>query len=191
MTESNNQLKEKWALVDINRIASKLTPHHRKVLDIIVTRGISQECVAIECIQQEMITFEQHLPSNASAWRSLKFLVDIDLFKVQKISTGYRNFNLLLITDIGKMVFMDIFNRNVGKFEHELVAKDHDNVVHGYMIQDVKDILERKGIYRLVRTDRELNTINLYGGGVYPRCDCCSRCGTRPFRGGMCQPPSS
>lgn len=164
MAESNNYPKEKWALVDINRIAYKLTPHHRKVFEIIVTKGISQECVAIEQIQKEMITFERHLPSNVSTWRSIKFLVDIDLFNVQKISTGYRNFNLLLITDIGKMVFMAIFDRNVGKFEHELIAEDHDNVVHGYMIQDVKDILERKGIYHFVRTDRESNTINLWGG---------------------------
>lgn len=164
MNQNSNQQKENWALVDINRIVSKIPPRERKVLEIIVSEGISQECVAKARIQEEMIPFELHRPSDVGAWRPIKYLIDINMFDVVKISTGYRTFNILMLTEIGSMVYMMIFKKNIGKFEHQRLAQDHDNATHGYMILDTKKILEEKGVYYSLSMDRAKNTIQLHDG---------------------------
>lgn len=164
MNENSCRLGGNYAYVDLNEIAGKLSAHDQKVFDIIVSGGISQESIAIKHIQEEMIPFEVRYLSNATAWRDIKYLVDLNLFTVTKISTGARNINILRLTDVGAMVYMVIFKRNAGKFEHELLAKDHDNAIHGYMILDTKSILEEKGIYYSVSMDRSRNTIQLHDG---------------------------
>lgn len=164
MNENSCRLGGNYAYVDLDEIIGKLSAHDQKVFDIIVSGGISQESIAIKRIQEEMIPFEVRYVSNATAWRDIKYLVDLNLFTVTKISTGVRNISILSLTNVGMMVYMMIFKRNAGKFEHQLLAEDHDNVVHAYMILDTKSILEEKGIYYGVSMDRSRNTIQLHDG---------------------------
>ena len=164
MNENSCRPGGNYAYVDLDEIAGKLSAHDQKVFDIIVSGGISQESIAIKRIQEDMIPFEVRYLSNATAWRDIKYLVDLNLFTVTKISTGVRNINILRLTDIGAMVYMVIFKRNAGKFEHERLSKEHDNAAHGYMILDTKSILEEKGIYYSVSMDRSQNTIQLHDG---------------------------
>ncbi len=164
MNENSRRLGGNYAYVDLDEIAGKLSAHDKKVFDIIVSGGISQESIAIKRIQEEMIPFEVRYLSNATAWRDIKYLVDLNLFTVTKISTGLRNISILSLTDVGRMVYMVIFERKVGKFEHQLLAEDHDNYIHAYMILDTKSILEEKGIYYGVCMDRSRNTIQLHDG---------------------------
>lgn len=164
MNENSCRLGGNYAYVDLDEIIGKLSVHDQKVFDIIVSGGISQESIAIKRIQEEMIPFEVRYVSNATAWRDIKYLVDLNLFTVTKISTGVRNISILSLTNVGMMVYMMIFKRNAGKFEHQLLAEDHDNAVHAYMILDTKSILEEKGIYYGVSMDRSRNTIQLHDG---------------------------
>ena len=164
MNENSCRLGGNYAYVDLDEIIGKLSVHDQKVFDIIVSGGISQESIAIKRIQEEMIPFEVRYVSNATAWRDIKYLVDLNLFAVTKISTGVRNISILSLTNVGMMVYMMIFKRNAGKFEHQLLAEDHDNAVHAYMILDTKSILEEKGIYYGVSMDRSRNTIQLHDG---------------------------
>ena len=164
MNENSCRLGGNYAYVDLDGIIGKLSVHDQKVFDIIVSGGISQESIAIKRIQEEMIPFEVRYVSNATAWRDIKYLVDLNLFTVTKISTGVRNISILSLTNVGMMVYMMIFKRNAGKFEHQLLAEDHDNEVHAYMILDTKSILEEKGIYYGVSMDRSRNTIQLHDG---------------------------
>lgn len=164
MNENSCRLGGNYAYVDLDEIIGKLSVHDQKVFDIIVSGGISQESIAIKRIQEEMIPFEVRYVSNATAWRDIKYLVDLNLFTVTKISTGVRNISILSLTNVGMMIYMMIFKRNAGKFEHQLLAEDHDNAVHAYMILDTKSILEEKGIYYGVSMDRSRNTIQLHDG---------------------------
>lgn len=164
MNENSCRLGGNYAYVDLDEIIGKLSVHDQKVFDIIVSGGISQESIAIKRIQEEMIPFEVRYVSNATAWRDIKYLVDLNLFTVTKISTGVRNISILSLTNVGMMVYMMIFKRNASKFEHQLLAEDHDNAVHAYMILDTKSILEEKGIYYGVSMDRSRNTIQLHDG---------------------------
>ena len=164
MNENSCRLGGNYAYVDLDEIIGKLSAHDQKVFDIIVSGGISQESIAIKRIQEEMIPFEVRYVSNATAWRDIKYLVDLNLFTVTKISTGVRNISILSLTNVGMMVYMMIFKRNAGKFEHQLLAGDHDNAVHAYMILDTKSILEEKGVYYSVCMDRSRNTIQLHDG---------------------------
>lgn len=153
-----------WTLVDLNRIAANIPEHNLRALELICSKGISQEHVAIELIREQTMLLDKHYPSDAAAWRTVKYLLDIGFFTTKKINTGRRSFNILLITDLGERVYMSIFKKAPAKFEHQIIAKAHDNAEHGYIIIDVAKILEDKHGYYGVSIDRIRNTIELADG---------------------------
>ena len=85
MNENSCRPGGNYAYVDLDEIAGKLSAHDQKVFDIIVSGGISQESIAIKRIQEEMIPFEVRYLSNATAWRDIKYLVDLNLFHHQQL----------------------------------------------------------------------------------------------------------
>ena len=85
---------------------------------------------------------------------------------VIKINTGYRNFNLLNLTEIGALAYINKFKQKPAIQEHVLIHSHHASYHHGYMIKDTKTILERIGLYRDVETRRDKNTIQFYDGAI-------------------------
>ena len=67
--------------------------------EVIVSQGISEEKIAQNAIIDKIILELKDIVSDDAAWRYIKHLVALQLFKVQRIDTGYRQFNVLLITD--------------------------------------------------------------------------------------------
>lgn len=62
------------------------------------------------------------------------------------------------------MVYRKKYRKNPPKFEHEIILRDHGSYLHGYMIKDVKEILEKTGRYDMVTTGRSENYIRLSDG---------------------------
>ena len=153
-----------WTLMDLSPIIANIPEHSLRALELICSKGISREHVAIELIRRQTMLLDNHYPSDAAAWRTVKHLVDMCFFTTKKINTGKRSFNILLLTDHGKRVYMSIFKKDPVKFEHQIIATAHDNAEHGYIIVDVAKILEDKHGYYGVSIDRSRNTIELADG---------------------------
>lgn len=102
--------------------------------------------------------------SEDTAWRSIKSLVKIGLYDAERMSTGYRNFNILKITDVGEQLYRLRFKKEPPVQEHCLLIKEHASLLHGYMVKDVAQILKKKGAYKIVSTSRKQNLIKLSDG---------------------------
>ena len=102
--------------------------------------------------------------SEDTAWLSIQALIKLGVLRAEKISTGYRNFKLLIATDLGKHLYRITFKKEPAVQEHITLLREHASLEHGYMIKDVKKILFKRGVYREVSTSRKLNRILLNEG---------------------------
>ncbi|MBO4694279.1 MAG: hypothetical protein J5659_07820 [Clostridia bacterium] len=132
-----------------------------KTFRIIVSEGISEEKEAIETVSTRLIREDCYFYNYTSIWRVVKKLVNTNMFKSVEINTGYRIFNILVLTTIGTIAYMEKFKKNPAKAEHERIMANHGSILHGYMIKDVKSILEKLG-YANVTIERKENCIKLF-----------------------------
>ena len=170
---NEREIKGNYYYVNYEDIEIQLKPIHWRALWIIVSRGISEETVAINVLIESYIDLDNKYISEDTAWRAIRVLITLGLFEVNKIKTGYRNFDILILTGAGKHFYIKKFRKNPPVPEYMRILKDHASLIHGYMIKDVKHILEETGIYKSVSMSRLSNVIHLRGGkSVIPDLVC-------------------
>lgn len=158
--------KDHTVYVKISDLVSGFNELDWKTFRIIVSKGISEEKEAIETVIDDLIVEDRICHSKDSVWRSVKRLTGANLLKSNRIHTGYRPLNVLQISEVGRMAYMQTFKKNPARFECEKMVSDHNSILHGYMIKDVKHILNQFG-YETVTTGRKENVIHLYDGGGF------------------------
>ncbi len=129
-----------------------------------MSNGISKEKDAKALLVETLIPEMHKVICKDSIWRAIKFLVDINMFKVIRVNTGMRTFNVLLLTELGSMVYMMMFKKNPPEFEHERILRDHASLQHGYAVEDVAAVLSEKGWYEHIITERVKNRIRFSDG---------------------------
>ena len=152
--------------VFLQDIVKKLSPYEWRAFEIIAASGVSEEKDAKEAVIQALIDNGEPCKSDDTAWRAVKALVKTGLYDAERIFTGYRNFNILKLTDIGRRLYRDRFRNEPPYQEHQILMGEHSSLLHGYMIKDVATILMKKGIYKSVSINRKKNQIRLWEGGV-------------------------
>lgn len=148
-------------LLEIKDIEENITPLMWKVFYIIVSNGLSQEKEIKSFVVRYLIEAEMSCYSKDAIYRSIRNLVTLGVFKAIPISTGIRTFHLLKLSYLGEMLYMRKFEKKPPKSEMEKVASNHASYTHGYMIEEVKNILEQRGTYAMVTTDRGTNKLVL------------------------------
>lgn len=157
-TDSNTYV----ALFD--ELLQRFTPRDWEAFQIIVSSGVSEECEAKRLIVDLTIKRHDKCISEDTAWLSIQALIKLGVLRAEKMSTGYRNFKLLIATDLGKHLYRITFKKEPAEQEHIALLREHASLEHGYMIKDVKKILVKRGVYREVSTNRKLNRIMLNEG---------------------------
>ena len=147
--------------VMVKEIEDKISPLMWKVFYIIVSNGFSKEAEIKDYVVRFLIEKEMQCYSKDSIYRAIKNLIAINAFKTIRISTGIRTFNILELTDVGRMLFMKRFLKEPPESEMEKILSAHSSYAHGYMVEEVKNILENRGGFELVSTDRKANRIKL------------------------------
>lgn len=147
--------------VELSAIRKRIDPLMLRIFSIIVSNGLSKEKDIKTIVVQQLIDIEMLKRSKDAIYRSINKLVTLGLFDVVPISTGIRTFHLLKLTDVGAMLYMQEFDKRPPKSEMEIVASNHASYTHGYMIEEVKNILEQRGTYAMVTTDRVRNKLVL------------------------------
>lgn len=147
--------------IKLSTVRKRIDPLTLRVFSIIVSNGLSKEKEIKEIVVQQLIEVEMLKRSKDAIYRSINKLVTLGLFDVVPISTGIRTFHLLKITDVGIMLYMQEFDKRPPKPEMEVVASNHASYTHGYMIEEAKNILEQRGTYAMVTTDRATNKLVL------------------------------
>ena len=98
--------------VEMAGFAAKLSDFDWKIFEIIVANGISEEKIAKEVCVRELIRMNEPCVCENTVWRSIKFLVNLNLFDVEKIVTGYRSFNILELTTFGSTMYVNAFQKS-------------------------------------------------------------------------------
>ena len=156
----NPQMNE----VNLDDIKNLMKPMHWLAFEVIVSQGISEEKEAKRAIIDKIILATKDIVSEDAAWRYIKHLVALRLFEVKRVDTGYRQFNILVITEIGRMLYMLHFRKKVPASEAVSIIKEHASLQHGYMIKDASLLLKQMELYDSVTTGRRDNLIKLESG---------------------------
>ncbi len=149
---------------DLKTVADKLSPTDWSIFEIIVSNGISEEKEAKETCISVMIAEDQKCLSSDAVWRCIQRLWMMGLFEIEKINTGYRIFDILKLTLVGEKLYMAAFRKEPPEQEHKTIASSHASYHHGYMIKDLKRILERTGNFVHIATERRENVFKLPDG---------------------------
>lgn len=147
-----------------NELLQRFTPRDWEIFQIIVSSGVSEECEAKRLIVDLNIRRHDKCISEDTAWLSIQALIKLGVLRAEKMSTGYRNFKILIATDLGKHLYRITLKKEPAEQEHITLLREHASLEHGYMIKDVKKILVKRGVYREVSTNRKLNRIMLNEG---------------------------
>ena len=147
-----------------DELLQRFTPRDWDVFQMIASSGVSEECEAKRLIVDLTIQKHNKCISEDGAWLSIKALIKLGVLSTKKMSTGYRNFKLLIVNDLGKHLYRVTFRKEPAEQEHITLRCEHASLEHGYMIKDVKKILDKRGVYREVSTNRKRNRIPLDEG---------------------------
>ncbi len=147
-----------------DELLQRFTPRDFETFKIIAGSGLSEECEALRLIVDSNIQNHDKCISEDTAWLSIKSLIKLGVLIPQKMSTGYRNFLLQMLSDLGKHLYRVTFRKDPAEQEHMALFREHASLAHGYMIKDEKKILDKRGVYREVSTNRKANRIQLSEG---------------------------
>lgn len=92
-------------------LIKKMSPMEWKAFEIIVASRVSEEKDAKEVFIKTMIDNGEPCKSEDTAWRIVKSLIKLGLYDVEKLFTGYRNFNVLMLTPVGVRIYRDHFRK--------------------------------------------------------------------------------
>lgn len=159
----NNETKKMYE-GNLEDIENQMNPIHWLAFEVIVSQGICEEKIAKNTIIDKIILELKDIVSDDAAWRYIKHLVALQLFRVQRIDTGYRQFNVLLITEIGRMLYMMHFRKKVHIPEAFMFIKEHASLQHGYMIKDASILIKQLELYDTITISRRENFIRLENG---------------------------
>ena len=158
----NNESTNNKNVVFVPDILENFKPRDKEAFRIIVSSGVSEEKDAKELIIDRFIEEKDKSISSHTAYLHVKTLCDMALLKKKRMSTGYRPFNILLVTPLGQHTYRKLFRKEPPVQEHYKLLKEHSSIPHAYMIKDVKTVLEKTGNFSRITMGRKENRIPLY-----------------------------
>lgn len=164
--EDKTDYKNSTYFAYLEDTTKRMTPSEWQIFRIIVASGVSEEKDAKEVAIRRIIEEDGPCISEDTAWRTIKSLVKLGLFDIEKMHTGYRNFNILKHTPLGVRIYRDNFRKEPPTQEHVILMGENVSLPHGYMIKDTATILAKKGVYKEISTNRKKNRIVLADGSA-------------------------
>lgn len=148
---------------DIQKTKSLLTDVETKIIELVGKEGISEYPeLLLKCTNAGITESKFDTAFN-------KMSKDYQILDVEQPQTMNRKRGVRvcsLSNDIGKNLYIDLFKTKPVLSEKEKLQKENDNLVHGYSIKEVAQILEGRG-YNDITFDRKSNTIEISGNSKW------------------------
>lgn len=151
-------------LVENETIRKRIGDLGMKILQIMAYEGISEEKELVLAVSDVILLSTGQLVSNDSIRRSVQTLSFNLLIEIEEVNTGIRRFNVLKLTENGRKFMGHNFRRKRVESECERFIREHANIHHGYLIKEVKKVLEDKKVYDEISTGRDENFIRIGDG---------------------------
>ena len=134
----------------VEDVASRFNELHWNVFEIIVSNGISRQKEAVAKAVEVLPFVMKKYVSPYSVWRAIDYLISMRIFFVKQISTGLKPFNILILSDVGLMIYINTFKKKPAETEYETLKREHGSAEHGYLIKATEEVLKK--IYKFERT---------------------------------------
>lgn len=152
----------KLTIENVDSYIDAMTPIMWDVLEVIGTYGYSTSNDILDEINKEYEKYKKGLVLNTIA-----SLTKMNILSSDQISTGFKRFKILKISNKGQTMYKIKFNKEPIESEIDKIIRDHDNVVHGYTIRDAKDLMLTVFNCTDVTMDRQKVSIKLPNGKTY------------------------
>lgn len=151
-------------LVGNETICKRIGDLGMKILQIMAYEGISEEKELVPAVSDVILFSTGQLVSNDSIRRSIQTLYLNQLIEIKEENTGLRRFHVLKLTEKGHKFMGHNFRRKRVESEYERYEREHSSIHHGYLIKEVKKVLEDKKIYDEISIGRSENFIRIGDG---------------------------
>ena len=162
--DETTNVSEHIILVENETICKRIGDLGMKMLQIMAYEGISEEKELIPAVSDVILFSTGQLVSEDSIRRSVQRLWSNGLIETEEVNTGIRRFNVLKLTENGRKFMGHNFRRKRVESECERFKREHANIHHGYLIKEVKKVLEDKEIYDEISIGRDENFIRIGDG---------------------------
>ena len=162
--DQTTSVLEDKVFVSVETIRKNIGDLGMKTIQVMAGEGISEEKELIQAVSDVILFSTGQLVSDDSIRRSVQRLQSNGLIKAEEVNTGVRRFNVLSLTPNGSLFVGKNFRRRPAESECEGFIREHASVHHGYLIKDVKKILEDKKFYDEISTERKKNFIRIGDG---------------------------
>lgn len=148
---------------DIKKTKNLLTDVEIKIIELVGKKGISEypellaECTSLGITESKFDTAFNKMSKDY-------FILDVEQPQTMNRKRGVRVCSLS--NDVGKNLFIDLFKSKPVLSEKEKLQRENDNLVHGYSIKEVAQILESRG-YNNITYDRKANTFEISGNSKW------------------------
>ena len=162
--DKTTNLSNNTFFISVGTIRKNIGDLGMKTIQVMAYEGISEEKELIRAVSDVILFSTGQLVSDDSIRRSVQRLWSNGLIETEEVNTGVRRFNVLSLTINGSLFVGKNFRRRPAESECEGFIREHASVHHGYLIKDVKRILEDKKIYDEISTERKENFIRIGDG---------------------------
>lgn len=162
--DETTNVSDNIILVGNETIRKRIGDLGMKILQIMAYEGISEEKELVPAVSDVILFSAGQLVSNDSIRRSIQTLHLNQLIEIKEENTGLRRFHVLKLTEKGHKFMGHNFRRKRVESEYERFEREHSNIHHGYLIKEVKKVLEDKKIYDEISTGRSENFIRIGDG---------------------------
>lgn len=152
----------KLTIENVDSYMDAMTPIMWDVLEVMGVYGYSTSNDILDEINKDGEKYKKGLVLNTIA-----SLTKMNVISAEQISTGFKRFKILKMTNKGFTMFKAQFNKEPIESEIDKIIRDHDNVVHGYTIRDAKDLMINVFNCTDVSMDRQKVSIKLPNGKTY------------------------
>lgn len=160
--KQNNQSTPMLTIENVDSYMDAMTPIMWDILETIGLYGYSTSNDILDEINKENEKYKKGLVLNA-----ISSLTKMNILIAEQISTGFKRFKILKMSNKGETMFKNKFNKEPIESEIDKIIRDHDNIVHGYTIRDAKDLMINIFKCTDVTMDREKVSIKLPNSKTY------------------------
>ena len=164
--ELKERLNTEHSVVMLSEYEAKISDCGWILLDIIGKYGLSKISDIInKALEVSANNIKMTKPKFIS---NIADLNNIGVITKEVVITPYTKMYVYRLTSEGARIYKAKYGRSACLSEADKIIAEHDNLVHGYSIKAISEILEKSGVYKDVEIwNRKKNAITISGGITY------------------------
>ena len=157
---NNEAFQKNYHMIDLNKFMKDITPAMWAVIAAIGEHGINEQSEIKAHILQQSVGVDSTI-NDSTINIAISNLIKMQILKRTKVVCGNRWFYIFELDEMGVRAYIGKYSKKPVMSEAQKLAKEHDNIRHGYLIKEVSMIFKERYDYESISTSRKYNYIKL------------------------------